>query len=172
MPALRILIRTIASLVVFLLLIAFTIRVFSPGNADTKAIFQLINTIRPFLDAGVALLVFPVQLVLDWLSPFLSAGIKAWFPITQAGPFFEGLAEFVGKIPGLASTEVGRKLLDAPYPTIFPGVLDWRLLVAIGFWGFVESLLLKGVIFIEAKLYRSHIRRRDADILAGLRDHR
>jgi hypothetical protein len=171
MPVLRILIRAVASVIAFLLVFVFVVRVFAPGNADTQAIFRLIGLVQPFLDAGAAFLVFPVQLPLDWLSPYLSAGIKLWFPLTQAAPFFEALVEFVvGTIPGLAAMQVGRKLLDASYPTIFPGVFDWRLVMAIAFWGFVESLLLKGVILIEARLYRSRIRQRDADILASLRD--
>ncbi|WP_373532061.1 hypothetical protein [Vampirovibrio sp.] len=170
MPVLRTLIRTAASVIAFLLLFAFILRIFAPGNADTRSLFQLISFIQPFLDASVAFFVFPVQWVLNWLTPYFPAGMSAWFPITQAAAFFEGLVVFVFSIPSLAATALGQQMLEAPYPTIFPGVLDWRLLMAIGFWGLIESLLLKVIISIEARTYRSHIRKRDADILAGLRN--
>lgn len=170
MRFLRTLIRFAASLAALWLLLAFVIRVFSPGNVDTEVIFKAIAIIQPILDAGVALLVFPVQWALDFINPYLPAGVKSWFPITQAASFFKALCDLFLKIPGLAITELGRQLQQVQYKTIFPGVLDWRLLMAIGLWGFVEAQLLKVIIWIEAKQYRNHIRQRDADILAGFRD--
>lgn len=170
MNTLRFLIRSAASLIALLLLIVFVIRVFAPGNADTAAIFKLLANVQPLLDTVTGWLVYPMQVALDWLTPYFPQWLKDWFPITQAAGAFHALGELILKIPNLASTELGKQLKAVEYGRVFPGVLDWRLWLAIGLWGLVESLLLKLVIRIEARLYRQRIRHRDAEMMRSLRD--
>jgi hypothetical protein len=170
MNTLRFLIRSTFSLVALWLLLVFFIRVFSPGNVDTEAVFKLIALVQPFLDAGTFLLIWPVQAALDWILPYLPHSWHEWFPVTQAAVLFEWLGTLFLKLSNLAETDWGRSMAEVRYKDVFPGILDWRLMLAIGFWGWIESLLLKLVITLEAKLYRQHIRQRDADILHSLRD--
>lgn len=57
---------------------------------------------------------------------------------------------------------MGAQLRNADYESLFPGVMDWRLLMALPVWGFVESMLLKLLIHVEAFFYRNYLRQRDA----------
>lgn len=172
MNTLRFLIRSTFSVVALWLLLVFFIRVFSPGNADTEAVFKLIAQVQLVLDAGTFLLVWPVQTLLDWILPYFPSSWREVFPVAQAAGLFEWLGSLLLQLSNLAETDWGRAMAAIRYKEVFPGILDWRLLLAIWFWGWVESLLLKMVITLEARLYRQHIRQRDADILYSLRDKR
>jgi diguanylate cyclase (GGDEF)-like protein len=169
MNGLRTFVRTIISLIALWLLLMFAIRIFAPGNADTAAVFKTIAMLQPLLDAGTYFLIWPIQLVMDWLSSYLPADARVWFPVSQAAPFFQTINTWILALPSLSTSDVGRQMANVNFKYVFPGVLDWRLLLGLCFWGVIENMLLKLIIGVEAKQYRSHIRQRDADILASFR---
>ncbi len=170
MNGLRTFVRTMISLIALWLLLMFAVRIFAPGNADTEAVFKMIAMVQPLLDAGTYCLIWPIQLTLDWLSPYLPADVRAWFPVSQAAQFFQTVNTWILALPNLSTSDVGRQMAGINFKYVFPGVLDWRLMLGLCFWGVIENILLKLIIGMEAKQYRTHIRQRDADILASLRD--
>lgn len=170
MNMLRFLIHQIFSVVAFWLLLVFFIRIFSPGNADTEVVFRFIAPALPILDNGASLLTLPIQVVLDWVLPYLPAAWLNGFPAAEAAGFFGAIGNFILNLGNLAATDFGRSLAAIHYKTIFPGILDWRMPLTIWFWGWIESLLLQLVIRLEAFMYRQHIRHRDADILQAVRN--
>lgn len=162
--------RWLFSVLTLVLLLTFMVRIFSPGNAETAYIFRAIQPIQPWLDQICAALVWPVGWALEKLEPFLPATWKAWFPISPAAAFFTNVSEWVLKIPGLAGTVAGKQMQAADYGALFPGVVDWRLLLALPVWGFAESLLFGLFIRMDAWTYRWGIRRRDAAFMKSLRE--
>lgn len=168
MNTLRFWIRFLFTVLTFLLLVAFVLRILAPGNPETAILFQKIQFIQPWLDQACAWLVLPISYLLDWVNPHLPATWRAWFPISPAGPFFSLVSSWLLKIPGLANSPFGAQLQTANFSLWFPGVMDWRLLLALPIWGFVESLILKFLIYIEAGLYRFSLRQRDADMVKSL----
>lgn len=167
MNTLRAWVRLLFSVLTLLLLTVFMLRIFSPGNPETAYIFQKLQWVQPRLDQVCAVLVAPVSWVLEKVNPFFPAAWKAWFPISPAGAFFSKVSQWALTLPGLMTTPAGKQLHAANYGLLFPGVVDWRLLLALPFWGFVESWLLKLLIYLEAWLYRLHVRQRDAQLLKG-----
>jgi diguanylate cyclase (GGDEF)-like protein len=73
------------------------------------------------------------------------------------------------KLPHVADSPPGRALRNANLNVLFPGIVDWRLLLALPVWGWVESFLLKVVIHAEAFQYRQYIRQRDADMMQSFK---
>ena len=159
---LRFWVRLFSSAVALLLSIVFMIRMFAPGNAETAYAFKAIQPLQPFLDTACAFLTLPVTFLLEKLSGVIPATLKSWFPLASASAFFHLLGQWVLKIPRLGETAMGAQLRNADYEFLFPGVMDWRLLMALPVWGFVESVLLKSLIHVEAFFYRSYLRQRDA----------
>ncbi len=165
MRLLRFLVRLTASSIAFLLLLVFVIRVFAPGNADTAAVFKMLSLIQPVLDTAVMILTWPVQQVCQWGQHFLPVSWQSGFPVTSAAWCAQVVVDAFLQLPGMLASPLGPPLLDVSYDSQFPGVLDWRLLLSVVFWGWVESLVLQGVNIVDARLYRHQIRQRDEALL-------
>lgn len=171
MSTLRLLIRLCFSLIAFCLLLTFFIRIFAPGNADTEAVFKIIALVQPWLDRAVHWLIWPIDWACDRVLPFLPSGWKSWFPLMPAHTLIGKLVEWILKIPNLLDSSLGLALRHAELKTLFPGVADWRLLLALPLWGWIERLCLGVINRIDARLYREKIRQRDAAYVQSLQDH-
>jgi diguanylate cyclase (GGDEF)-like protein len=167
---LRFLVRFTASSIAFFLLLVFVIRVFAPGNADTAAIFKALGFIQPVLDGGVMILSWPVQQVCQWVLPLVPVAWQDRFPVASAAGFVQALVDTFLQLPGMMNSPLGPQLLDFSYGAYFPGVLDWRLLLSVAFWGWVESGILKGLNVLDSRLYRYEIRRRDEALLRSFQE--
>ncbi len=165
MSLLRFWVRLSASAIAFLLLLVFVIRVFAPGNPDTATLFQMLAVIQPVLDTAVIILSWPVQQVCQWVQHFLPVAWQDGFPVTSAAWCAQALVDAFLQLPGMMASPLTPALLDVHYESRFPGVLDWRLILSIAFWGWVESLFLKGINIVDARLYRHQIRQRDEALL-------
>lgn len=165
MRLLRFLVRSTASSIAFLLVLVFVIRVFAPGNADTMAVFKMLAYIQPFLDTAAAILAWPVQQVCLWGQHYLPTAWQNAFPVTSAAGCAQMLADAFLQLPGMMTSPLAPQLLDTPYESLFPGVLDWRLLLAVAFWGWVESLMLHSINILDARLYRNQTQQRGEALL-------
>jgi diguanylate cyclase (GGDEF)-like protein len=163
-------VRFTASSIAFFLLLVFVIRVFAPGNADTAAIFKALGFIQPVLDGGVMILSWPVQQVCQWVLPLVPVAWQDRFPVASAAGFVQALVDTFLQLPGMMNSPLGPQLLDFSYGAYFPGVLDWRLLLSVAFWGWVESGILKGLNVLDSRLYRYEIRRRDEALLRSFQE--
>ncbi|WP_303673332.1 GGDEF domain-containing protein [Vampirovibrio chlorellavorus] len=161
----RFLVRLSASCIAFLLVLVFVIRVFAPGNPDTAAFFQLLALIQPVLDTAALILSWPVQQICQWVQHFLPTAWQGGFPVSSAAGCAQALVDGFLQLPGMMTSPLAPALLDVHYESQFPGVLDWRLLLSVAFWGWVESLFLKGLNIVDARLYRHQIRQRDEALL-------
>jgi hypothetical protein len=164
MKFLRTLIGLIFSFIPMLLLVAFAIRMFAPGNNDTAFIFQKIQVVQPLLDAAAGFLSYPVTFLWDMLVGFMPSLRNPWFPVAASDQVMGVLVGMLLKIPKIMDIPVGPALRDADLGALFPGVMDWRLLVVLPLWGRVESLLLQIINQVEARRYRSYIQQRDAEM--------
>lgn len=165
MSLLRFWVRLSASAIAFLLLLVFVIRVFAPGNPDTATLFQMLAVIQPVLDTAVMILNWPVQQVCQWGQHFLPLAWQSGFPVTSAAWCAQALVDGFLQLPGMMTSPLAPALLDVHYESRFPGMLDWRLILSIAFWGWVESLFLQGINIVDARLYRHQIRQRDKALL-------
>lgn len=141
MERLRSLIRIFFSLAALLLLLMFLIRILAPGTPESAPFFQFLRKL-PFLDQAANLLTLPVDFVLGFVTGLLPADVRSWFPTMKAGPPISAVINWIANFPGLAGTAVSQSLTGVNYYRKFPGVFDWRLLLAMGLWGMVESIIL------------------------------
>lgn len=158
----RQMLETAFALVTFVLLAEFVLRILSPGDADTAGIFRMLQPFRIFLEPAINVLLAPIRLLLAYVGHWIPPAFASWFPVMPADTFFQQLGRLALQFPGLPETSLGRDVRNAPYAVIFPGVVDWRPLMAVFFWGLSESLA-RGLFFrLDAFLYRRSLRRRDA----------
>jgi len=147
------------------LALEFMLRIFAPGNADTAWVFQALHPIQPFMETACAYLTQPVDkissLVLDkapFLLQWIPAGLKASFPIMPASVAARHIAQWLLLFPHDPHGRYARDLLAAHYNILFPGVVDWRLMVALPIWNWVQSIG-NGVIHgLETLAYRQSLR--------------
>lgn len=151
--------------VAFCLALVFVLRVFAPGNHDTVFIFQFMHPFMPFLDGFCSFLIYPIEQIIEWLAehaPWLShwipAGVKAAFPLMPAESFAKLLAGKLLLLPHNPQARYALDLQHAPFGTMFPGVLDWRLILALPFWNIIDSILSNLLRWMEIALYRSRLR--------------
>lgn len=169
MKFLRILIRVVFSFIPMLLLVAFVIRMFAPGTEQTAFIFQKLQLVQPLLDAVVGVLIYPVTFIWELLVGIMPALRNPWFPIAASDKVMGVLVALVLKIPRIMDVPIGPALRDANLNLLFPGIMDWRLLVVLPLWGTVESLCMQIISKIEAGQYRNYIQQRDAEMLRSFK---
>jgi hypothetical protein len=143
----------------------FFLGIFAPGNTDTAFIFQVLHPVQPLLDKICAFLTLPVHKILDflsanapWLTDWLPAGVKAWFPVVPAAVVAKQIAQWFLMLPHDPHGRYAQDLAQARYTWMFPGSLDWRLLLALPLWSWLESLLMGLIQWAETKLYRQQLR--------------
>lgn len=170
MNVLRTLIRMVFTLVPMVLLLAFIIRIFAPGTNETAFVFQKLQVVQPVLDTVVGFLILPVTFAWGWLIHWWPKLQTSWFPMASAEHVAYMVVRLILKLPHMAESPPGRALRNANLNLLFPGVVDWRLLLALPVWGKVEDLLLKAIIHVEAFQYRHYLRRRDAAMMQSFRE--
>jgi diguanylate cyclase (GGDEF)-like protein len=158
------------TLVSLVLLLAFIIRIFAPGTNETAFVFQKLQVVQPVLNAIVGFLVTPITVVWGLLVGKWPKLQTVWFPIASAEQIAYTVVIWILKVPHMAESPPGRVLRNANLSTLFPGVIDWRLLLALPLWGKVEAILLRGIIHAEAFQYRQYLRRRDAAMLQSFQE--
>lgn len=171
MNVLRTLIRIVFTLVPMVLLLAFIIRIFAPGTNETAFVFQKLQMVQPVLDAVAGFLILPITYAWGWLIGVWPKLQTSWFPIASAEQVAYKLVVLILKLPHMAESPPGRVLKNANLNLLFPGILDWRLLLALPIWGKVENILLQAIIHMEAFQYRHYLRRRDAAMMQSFREH-
>ena len=150
------------------LALGFILGIFSPGNADTAFLFQALHPLDPFLHQACAFLVQPVdkslellQTLAPWLSHIFPASFKGSFPIAPA----TRVAQHLGQLLLLLSHDLhGRYAQDlwhAPYGSLFPGVVDYRFLLALPLWHWVESMFIQLINMLERSFYQQSLRWED-----------
>jgi diguanylate cyclase (GGDEF)-like protein len=141
MHALGSLYRLLYSAALLLLLGGFVLKIFEPGNAENAWVFEALRPLRPGLESLVFVLTLPVQLLVSLLIPVLPLEMRHGFPACPAAEVTAGLVRSLQWVPFIWETENGRQVLQTDYATKLPGVMDWRLPLAILFWVSVNGLV-------------------------------
>ncbi len=138
------------------LALGFILGIFAPGNADTAWLFQGIHPLEPLLNQTCALLVLPVDKGLELLqtytprlSPYIPSSVKTSFPIAPASLVAQHVGHLLLLFPHDAHGRFSQDLWHAPYSALFPGVVDYRLLLALPLWHWIESGFIQFTNLLE-----------------------
>ena len=161
------------------LALEFMLRIFAPGNADTAWIFQAIHPIESYMEAACYFLTQPVDkisaLVVDkapFILHWIPTGLKANFPVMSASVAARHIAQWLLLFPHDPHGRYAHDLLAARYNILFPGVVDWRLMVALPIWGWVESLISAIIRGLETLAYRQSLRSHERAALQKFQEQR
>src|SRR4051812_2601547 len=104
------------------LALAFVLRIFAPGNADTSIVFQSVHPVQPWLDKVCNFLTLPIDktltLITIWWPAFvhgLPPALKEWFPIVPAEKVARQMAHWILLIPQDQHSRYVQDLKSAPY---------------------------------------------------------
>lgn len=163
----RFLVRLIFTGISFLLCTVFVLRIFAPGTAETAFVFQFVQQFQPGLDQCIRVLLLPISWPLSVLQPHLPVSIKAWFPITLAVDFITTFASWLLKVPLIAHSKLGVSLSQHRYESLIPGTMDWRFVLALFFWSFVEAQIMARLrpIIRNRRQLESIARQQDLELL-------
>jgi hypothetical protein len=147
------------------LALEFMLCIFAPGNAETAWVFQTLHPVQPWLEQVCHYLTLPVdqiarliQTYAPWLYSWLPSSLKSLFPVMPASVVAERIAHLLLMLPHDPHGRYGQDLLSAPYPVLFPGVVDWRLLIALPLWGWAESVASGMIHRAEMQFYRQSMK--------------
>lgn len=147
------------------LALGFILGIFAPGNPETAFVFQAMHPVLPWIDTACAFLIQPVDKGLaflstnaPWLTQWVPAGIKAGFPVIPAATVAKQIAGLFLMLPHDPHGRYAQDLSHANFKWLFPGVIDWRLMMALPLWNWVESLLIGMIQWIETMAYRQKLR--------------
>jgi diguanylate cyclase (GGDEF)-like protein len=161
MEALRVLLRFFVSMATLFLGFVFLLRMFGSGTPHTAGLFNLLAPFRAYIDGLAYLEASPAILLSYLVEGYLPADFRTWFPTAPAAPVFSGIAQWIVQIPIPGGTGLRQKIISIDFASLFPGVLDWRLLLVIPIWNMAETILLRFADHLE-RIQKQH-RKRDLE---------
>lgn len=160
------------------LALEFILRIFAPGNPDTAWIFKALHPAQPWLDTASYYLTQPVDkigsLIADkapWLLHWIPGKIRACFPMMPAAPIFRDLAHWLLIFPHDPHGRFVQDIQGARYSHLFPGVIDWRLMMALPLWGWAETIASACIGWLENQLYQFSMRQHAKSEVKKLQQH-
>lgn len=141
--------------VAFLLVASFLFRLFAPGNLETIDLFYKLQPLQHALTLISNWLLTPVTASLKALSSPWSTHLFSILGLSSLKhnifdsnfwirPATESISQAISwllQLPGLQQTGFGQALARVSVEQVFPGVLDWRILLALPIWGMLEMLV-------------------------------
>ena len=153
----------------------FMLRIFAPGNPDTAWLFQAVHPVQPMLDGVCYYFTQPVDKIGDlitqyapWLIHWVPGSLKACYPMMPADKVARNLAHWLLIFPHSPHGRYAQDLMSARYGFMFPGVVDWRLMLALPLWGWAESIASGVIQWLETLFYRHQLRRQDKAMVRNL----
>ena len=158
------------------LALTFFLRIFAPGNPDTAWLFQGIHPLQQWLDLACGYLTLPLDRAFEllnsiasWMFQWIPAEIKRLFPVMPAEVAARDITSWMLLLPHDPHGQYARDLTHARYDLLFPGVIDWRLLLALPFWNWVDSLCIQLIQWLEMAGYRHHLRQENKKMVKTIR---
>lgn len=112
------------------ILFRLLIKTIEPGTPNTETLLKLMQPIIQFLDQLFAIIFYPVNLICQFIQHLLPANLAAQFPTTDVGLLLKFIFSLPMYIPVIDRIYFMQDLANTDYYKIFPGVLDWRLVIA------------------------------------------
>jgi diguanylate cyclase (GGDEF)-like protein len=166
MEAVRVLLRFFVSMTTLFLGFAFLLKMFGSGTPHTAGLFSLLAPVRPYMDGLAYLAASPAILLSNLVDGYLPVEFRNWFPTTPAAPVLSRVSHWILQIPGINNgTGLRQKILSTDFAALFPGVLDWRLLLVIPLWNMAEVTLSRFADHLE-RIQKQH-RKRDLEESLG-----
>lgn len=159
MEALRVLLRFFVSMATLFLGFVFLLQLFGSGTPHTAGLFSLLAPVRSHIDGLAHLAASPAILLSNLVEGYLPTDFRSWFPTAPAAPVISGIAKWILQMPGLNGIGLRQKIISTDFAALFPGILDWRLLLVMPIWKMAEASLLHFADHLE-RVQKQH-RKRD-----------
>lgn len=134
-------IHNVFSLLFIALILLFWIVLLSPGPFGSEWVFSLIQPLTSILQWIYSGVGAPVIWFCDWLVQFLPAGLHEYFPTVRPDSLYQLVLSILNLVPDLYNATFMQPIRAFQVSTIFPGVIDWRILMTIWLWTRIEEWL-------------------------------
>lgn len=107
------------------------IKTLEPGTVQTETLIIMMIPLCKIIDQVFSIIFYPIIIISQWIHNILPSTLKSFFPSLDAASILDFVTSIPTYIPVIGSLFFIQDIANIDYSLIFPGAVDWTLLIAL-----------------------------------------